>query len=506
MNSSLTDIKELDRKIALLEQVQRDNLIYEFKDGGLWYPNPPQRLILDAWMDSHYKTFTFTGSNQKGKTTLGVIIALSVMFGEWPWSGEKIPFPHKEPRMVMYVGHGWETHIKVTVEPEFIKMWPKCRPVETRKNNQGVQAVWKDKKTKSELHIMSNTQESKTFEGGKWDLIVWDEPPQRENRVAAARGLMKGRGRELFVATLISEAWLHREVIKARLPNGEPDLSVFNVEGDIWDNVSRCKCGSFIVREDLVDGQFVGFCDKCGNVRDYTRFGLTLEGVEDFKRKLKKDEVTSRIDGKPSYLTTLVLPNFNRELHIKERFKVPLDALIDIQIDFHPSKPWAVVFMATLKNGFKYIVDEIETHGNPKFLAEEIVRRIKERNYLRINSCEIDPLSKGGEDNEIDVFSIVSDTLAAHNISLGTASKDKEVGISILNDMLWTENEMPGLFYFKDCVKTIEQSEDWMYDPETLKPSKKEDDFVECLYRLGLKNTVWYPETVYGEQGKVVML
>jgi hypothetical protein len=488
---------ELDKQIAFLEKLQTDNLIYEFKEGGLWYPNAPQREILDAWHDPSYKTFTFTGSNQKGKTTLGVILAICTAAGEYLWSGEKMKFPHKEPRRVMYVGHGWETHIKVTVEPEFVKLWPKSRPVETRKNNQGVQAVWTDKKTRSEIHIFSNTQESKTFEGGKWDLIVWDEPPQRENRVAAARGLMKNRGRELFVATLISEAWLYREVIKGRLANGEPDLSVYNVEGDIWDNVSRCKCGSFIIREDLVDGVYVGHCDKCGEVRDYTRYGLTLEGVEDFKRKLKKDEVKSRIDGKPSYLEALVLPNFNRLIHVRERFPMPLDALIDIQIDFHPSKPWAVVFWATLKNGFKYVCDEIETHGNPKFIAEEIVRTIKKRDYFRINLCEIDPLAKGGEDNGIDVYSIVADALASHNIGLGTASKDKEVGISLLNNLLMTENEMPGLYYFSDCVKTIQQSEDWMYDPVTLKPSKTEDDFVECLYRLALLNTQWFPETTY---------
>ena len=64
----------------------------------------------------------------------------------------------------------------------------------------------------------------------------------------------------------------------------------------------------------------------------------------------------------------------------------------------------------------------------------------------------------------------------------------------MLNSLLWTENEMPGLFFFKDCVKTVQQVEDWMYDPETLKPSKVDEDFVECLYRLVLKNTQWFDE------------
>jgi hypothetical protein len=506
VDGKLMTLKELEKKIALLEQLQQDNLIFEFHEGGLWYPNPPQQRLLEAWHDPSYKTFTFTGSNQKGKTTLGVILAICTASGEYLWSGEKMRFPHKEPRMVMYVGHGWETHIKVTVEPEFEKLWPKTRPVETRKNNQGVKSVWKDKKTRSEIHSMSNTQESTTFEGGKWDLIVWDEPPQRENRVAAARGLMRGRGRELFVATLISEAWLHREVIKARLPNGEPDTSVFNVEGDIWDNVSRCKCGSFILRENLVHGEFVGFCEKCGNVRDYVRYGLTLEGVDDYKRKLKKDEIASRIEGKPSYLTTLVLPNFNRDINTRTRFNIPLDALVDINIDFHPSKPYAIQFMATCKNGIKFICEEIEEHGNPKYMAELIIRRIKDKMYRVNNPIQIDPLAKGDENNDQTVFQIMQDTFAPYGYSLDVASKDKDNGIAILNSLLMTENEMPALYIFKDCVKTIQQLEDWMTDPVTLKPSKVEDDFCEVTYRNCLKNTQWYEELKVENTGKSVVL
>jgi hypothetical protein len=167
---------------------------------------------------------------------------------------------------------------------------------------------------------------------------------------------------------------------------------------------------------------------------------------------------------------------------------------VDVSIDFHPSKKWAVVFLATAKNGFKYVCEEIWDRGNPKYIAEEIVRILRMRQYERVNSITIDPLAKGGEDNEIDVFSIMAGVLASKGYLLETASKDKEVGISILNNLLWTENEMPGMWFFEDCVKTIEQVENWMYDPETLKPSKVEDDFVECLYRLCLKDTQWYVE------------
>lgn len=458
--------KEVERKTALNKLLAENRIFGFYKERNPEYPelrmpNPPQRLLLEGWRDKRKKVFTFSGGNRGGKTFIGSLLGVCTVIGEYPWSGEKIWFPHDRPRKVRYVGQAWESHVKSVVEPYLKFWWPKSRPVDTRKNNQGIEATWIDRRTKSSIEIMSNVQDSSVFEGWEGDLVIYDEPPKRDVRVACARGLVDRQGRELFCMTLLKEAWIHREVIKARLEDGSADMTVCNVEADIYSNLG---------------------------------FGLTEGGIAQFAKTLKAEEKASRLDGKPSYLSTLVFPKFDRNKHIVERFTVPLNALIDIQIDFHPSKPWAVVFWATLKNGFKYVSDELEVRGNPKFLAEEIVRVCRKRDYVRVNSCEIDPLSKGGEDNGIDVYSIVSDTLAAHNIMLGTASKDKEVGISLVNDLLWTENDMPGLFFFRDCVKTVEQVENLMYDAETLKPQKVDDDFTECLYRLALKNTVWYPE------------
>jgi hypothetical protein len=123
---------------------------------------------------------------------------------------------------------------------------------------------------------------------------------------------------------------------------------------------------------------------------------------------------------------------------------------------------------------------------------------MKQNNY-RIGRCVIDPLSKGDKNNDDTVYDRVSQTLGAYNISLETASKDKDIGIALVNNLLWTENEMPGIYYFKSCPMSIQQTEDLMYDPDSLKPTamKVEDDFTECIYRLALLNTQWYPETTY---------
>lgn len=451
---------KIKKEFADLEKELWANRIYHFCLGDIWTPNPPQVKLLEAWDNPEKKVFTFTGSNRLGKTTIGLIIAEAIMFGEWPWSGEKIPFIHKEPRKVRYVGQGWESHIKTVVEPELKKMWPKCRPVETKKNNQGVQAFWRDLATGSTLEIMSNNQDSDTFEGWSGDLVVWDEPPKRNNRVASARGLIDRQGRELFVATLLKEAWIHREIIKARLQDGNPDPSVFNIDADISANLG---------------------------------YGLTQEGIDQFIKTLKKEEIEARIHGKPSYLGNLVLPPFDRDVHLVNRFKIPLNANNDISIDFHPSKPWSVLFVSTLQNNFKYASYMINEKGNPKYIAEEIVRIIR-ANDLFVNSISIDPLAKGDENAHIQaetVYKIMEKVFRSYNYKLETASKDKDNGISLINDLLMTENEMPALFFFRDLGPVIEQVEDWMYDPETFKPSKKNDDFCEVLYRIILKNTQW---------------
>lgn len=469
-------IKEFRKAVRQRDKLIRDNKIYFFNSGvpGLT-PNPKQELLLNAWDSPQYKVFTFTGGNRSGKTTLLTIIAYATMFGGWPWEKwKRFDFPHKEPRRIRIVGQGWETHIKTVVLPALEEWWPKERRVGKKKNNQGVEYFWTDMNTGSTIEIMSNNQEADVFEGWSGDLVCYDEPPSRDIRVACARGLIDRRGRELFCATLLKEAWISREVVKAVTADGRPDLSVFNVVATTYDNVG---------------------------------FGLTEEGIRQFEKTLKPHERDARLRGIPAYLSTLVCPAFDRHKHIVQRMPVPLDWIIDIQIDFHPSKPWAAVFLATARNGFKYVVDELRMHGNPKAFAEEVVRVIKRRQYERVNSIEIDPLAKGGENNDIDVFSMVGSTLAPFGYALGVASKNKESGIAILNNLLWTENQMPGLFFFHDCTNTISQVENWMVDPDTLKPSKDEDDFCECLYRLCLKNTKWFdPSIVNVSKQKNVML
>lgn len=432
----------------------------KFPDLRLKGPNPKQKLILDNWNSPQYEIYTFTGGNRMGKTTLGTIIGLSVMFGRWLWSGEKIDFVHTGPRKVRYIGQDWESHIKAVVEPELIKWWPKNRKVTRKKNNQGVYAYWQDEKTKSELIVMSNKQDAGTHEGDNMDLVIFDEPPKRDIWIANSRGLTDREGKAFFAMTLLKEAWVHREVIKRRDKSGQPDKRVFNVTGRIYDNVG---------------------------------FGLTQGGVDQFARTLKDDEKEARLEGKPSYLSGLIFPKFDRQIHVRERFKIPPDWPVDVSIDYHPRKPIRWQMVATDPKDRKWVIYEFNQPGNYKFATEELVR-VARYNSLRIENIVCDPLAKGDPNsdlNEEDTFTKIGNVLFPYGYTLFTANKDENGGITMINELLITETLEPSIFIFRDCVETVEHVEDWMWVEG--KPAKDNEDQCENLYRNILLDTKYTP-------------
>ena len=444
-----------------MSQHEADNKL-EFFDR----PNPIQADLLEAWMDPVYKVFTFTGGNRIGKTTILTIISLSVMFGMYLWDHRRFPFPHSKPRKIRYVGQDWEKHIARVAVPALHEWWPKKREVKIKKNNNGVEFFWTDVKTGSTLEIMSNNQESRLHEGWHGDLVVYDEPPKREVRIANARGLIDRGGRELFCATLLGEAWLHQEVINARDAKGRPDMTVFNVTGDIGVNVG---------------------------------YGIKQEDVDQFAKMLSEDEKEARLMGKPSYLSGLICKKFNRRTNLRDRFQVPLDWIVDIGVDIHPRKEQAILFCATDDKNQRWLVDEIWGHGNGTWVGEQIMRKVN-KNHYRVGKIVCDPLAKGDSNNEFTTFDKIDMVLNRYGYVLDTATKDKDSGILEINNHLLGPNNEPSLFVFNDLVRTIFEFESWMWDDETQKAQKKNDDMMENLYRILLESTQWYPMEDEDEQ------
>ena len=171
------------------------------------------------------------------------------------------------------------------------------------------------------------------------------------------------------------------------------------------------------------------------------------------------------------------------------------DWIIDISIDYHPSKEIYILFMATTPYDIKYIIHEIiSPYGERmglEWMQKVIIDTIKKYN-LRINRICIDPLSKGFGEG-ITVYDKLSDYLASFGYPLEVANKNKDDGIIMLNDLLNNKGGTPRLYFYTDALpKSMRQIKGWRFeynDKREAKAAKVDDDAPECLYRLALLDT-----------------
>lgn len=472
LREELTGLRE---NLAKLQEYQKQNRIEYLK------PNPPQAKFLEALLHPRYKVLAAVGSNKFGKTAIGVISALSMLFGKYLWTDPpaKIPFPHKEPRMVRYMAQDFKDHAKTVVVPEIRKWWPKNRPLITRNDPvSGVPAFFTDVKTGSVLQIMSAKQEPSAHAGWDGDAYICDEPFRREVYNEIVPRFLVRNGRILLCMTILDEhVWIDRDIIKAVDEDGLPKTNIFVVHGNVYDNVGP-------------------------------DFGIkTEEQVEEVMALFGDDEVTiqCRKWGIPTYLSGLIQPQFSRQTHLVPRFPVPIDWPIDIIIDTHPRKKQAVTFGASDDKDQKWLVDEIHEHAGPEDLGHMIGKLCWRRGYRRITNCIVDPLAKGigmgarkfdDTPETITYFSILQETLWAYGIYLRTSGKEKAAyksGIKIINRFLMGPNKLPSLFFFSDLKQAVKSIESWSYVKDSEEPGEDGKDFGVNLCWLILLNTRWSP-------------
>jgi hypothetical protein len=448
-----------------LDKYRGDNRIEFFTTAPNPGPNPKQAQILEAFLEPQFKTFGMSGGNRLGKTAILTLLGIATITGKYPWNDQSLLhlFKHNNPRKVRYIGQGWHDHIKGVVIPALYKWWPKNRKVKRTGNGVITDTLWIDEKTKGSFELMSNSQQSDVHEGWDGDLILYDEPCKREIYVANARGLADSDGREVFACTLLKEPWIDRDIVRKNGDDGKPDKTVFWIVGESDDNIG---------------------------------YGITKEGLDTFKNKLRKDEYQARIKGIPEYKSGIILGDFSRKYrdhggHLVESFDVPLDWVVDIAIDVHPRTEQAVLFMATDPKNERYLIEEFFEHGDGTWVGEEIVRRVQ-RNSYRVGRVIIDPLSKADSNEESSTYEKIATVLMRHDMILEVASKDKDSGIKLIGNHLKGPNHQASLFVFDNCVRTIWEAEGWMWDPnQPDKAIKKDDHQMENLYRLLLLNTKW---------------
>ena len=436
---------------------------------GKWEPTRPQNLILNEFANSIRTTLLYEGGNRGGKTFLLTILCLACIRGYFPWEPKENAgwlwrvFGWEPPIKIRIVGQDWKKHIADVLVPRFEELLPKSWGFESAKMGEIATSQYYDPVTHGKINIVSNSSESANLEGWEGHFVAYDEPPTRANRIACSRGLTDYNGKEFFSMTLLKEPWIESEIMEAVDEDGNFDTSIFVAHTKMTDNLGH---------------------------------GLNQAGIDSFRNKLTPEEIKIRIDGESAFKSGKIL-SIDRSKHILELTpeNIRPNWLIDIQIDYHPSKPQYILFLATDESNFKYVCHTILGHGDGYWIADQIVKAVK-RYSMRVKSIFADPLSTSGKMNLIETeYDKISNGLSRFGYRLQNAGRlksAKEDGIIRINSLLNTKNKLIALYFFKTCGYAIKQCCGWMWDDKGM-PVKKDDDYPECLYRGVLLDTEYFP-------------
>lgn len=532
---------EIERLRGIIEEAERkeaENLLYleNYKNSHLW-----EYFKLFRWQERCVELLgrkmivLAPAPNGIGKTTLLVNVLVSWLLGYEGWNEVDCGYPGgvrvgdkfykgsslgiKPPVRIRVTGEDWNHHLGQVVVPE-IKKWFPVDEFETKKNTSGVEYYWLHKGNGSTMELMTHDQDIKLFESWRGHGWCADEPPKYDIFKAMSRGLAENRGKMFFASTPLKEAWMLDELI---LKN-RSDVGVIK-DLALLDNEVSYEKDVKILEEIGVGGKGDRYWRECeGEKREF--FDLLLYrddlGVEaekyirevarnnDIDKKIMEliflkrakdtslDEKASRFFGVFKKLVGLVIKEFS-DVHILPGDKdIPVNWIVTFEIDYHLGKPHAIAFYACSERNIHYVIDEYWENMTPEEVADLIIRK-KVINGWNINYGEIDPLSKGDDKymknrdaNAVDAFTIIDERLEKHGIELGIASKDKKSGISNIKSWLKGVNKIP-ILYFLDTLQSVKDDgygiiyeiQRLCYDDSGL-PEKKNDHFMECLYRYTL--------------------
>jgi hypothetical protein len=265
-------------KLALAQQVQAE-LERRQNERALQDYRPrtdPQR----RFHDSPAFIRVMSGSNVSGKTTALVAEACAVALGYRPWTGEVLE--SKGPPRVMLCGASFTHAADQDLVPFIEKFLP---PSQILPGSAGRARLANGRvhkwtlKTGGVLKLMSYDQDPTEFEGTKWTLIGFNEPPPRTLWAACLRGAVKGAGRIAFAATPCGSdsAWMVNELFEK------------------------------------ADGKF---CEVITADMDAGHSFLTPEEIAQFKEGLDPDEYEARVHGRPQSLTGRVYKQFDEGIHV----------------------------------------------------------------------------------------------------------------------------------------------------------------------------------------------
>lgn len=235
-----------------------------------------------------------------------------------------------------------------------------------------------------------------------------------------------------------------------------------------------------------------------------------------------EEDKQARVYGKFQHLTGLVFKSFNRRVHVVKPFlPKPQEYMVIELLDPHPRNPDAVMWVAIDSNGRKFVIDEVFE----KFASvDDMAFKIKQKgSQYRIAQRRADPSAWSPASSDRSNVTLAN-RLADQNLIYMQASKQRTLGIQLINDALaYQANEVSGayefiqqpmLYVFETCVRTIWEFEHWQYSEysgkakekrdQSERPMDKDDHMMENLGRVFLdepKFITYEGAVVHSSQG-----
>lgn len=417
----------------------------------------------------------FSAANGVGKTAVGANILAHLMF---PCNNPY--FQYKLFRKFPFLKRGRivtdPTTVKSTTINELKKWFPKDR-YRTNKQGKNYEYFW-ETDTGWDFDVMTYDQNIKEFESVTLGWAWFDEPPPEAIFKATVSRMRRGGIIFITATPLTGSAWMYDQIL------------INPVEG----------------QRDFVEADVEANCKQHG-----VRGILEHEHIEKMIAEYSEEDKQARVKGKFQHLTGLVHKTFNRKIHVIPPFDVNYkDFSVIERLDPHPRVNDAVLWMATDKNGTKYVIDELWGDWS----TEELVRRIKKKaSDYRVIDRRADPWIF----NETKHMNATENSLSKRLDSLGLkylpASKKRSQAIRRVDDSLkYVERNgvmirPPELYVFDTCERTIWEFEHWQWQEwsgkasesrgKSERPQDKDDHMMENLGRALIDEIAFVPYKPY---------
>lgn len=485
----------LARRELALEQ-RRVELLRE-NQISFFIPHAKQYAFYEAAF--FHRRYERTG-NRFGKSEMGAAEDVAFALGYRPWMQRAFDIINGDGQVVghhpggedhplvtlgipqhatkgMIVTSDWDKSTEIfTAEEEgdkkgkLLRYIPKAALIDKARNHSGaIDRVWVRHRNGGVSIIRLDTiksfkQNPLAFESSDTDWAHFDEPPPEKLYKAVIRGFMDRDGSAWFTCTPLSEPWIDMKFTPS-------------IEDQVGDEPS----------EDLASDEF--WMDT-GSTYDNPH--IKRDAIERVMAEYTEDERETRLSGKPAAYAGLVYKEFQFSKHVRKAVPEgwqdwatpPKDHCIYISIDYHYAKPNAILFIAVPPDGPSYIYHEMFRKTLVEEDVENIMGFLGGRPYQPVI---VDPLAS--TENKVTDLTAM-DLYRNLGLAVLPATKDPVNGIRAVRALLKGRSKLGGplLIFNHACKQTIfEIARGFVMDEELNKPLKKNDDMMECLYRLVLQ-------------------